>query len=293
MERVMKILRSRFFLAAFCIVLEFVQLLAVFILLYEFFLPITILGWIFHICVLLYLINRDEIPEFKLPWLIILFLLPVIGAFVFMLLSSTNNETSKKSLERYKRAVLELKPYQRQGGSMDELRELDADAYAQAAYLYHAAAMPCYGNTTAAYYPLGEDFLAALLADLKRAEHFIMMEYFIVQEGKMWDSIHAVLKEKAAQGVSVYFLYDDFGCMTTLPEHYYKQLCEEGIHCTLSNKFTPVLSKIHNNRDHRKITVKSGLPEGLIWQMSISTLWKSMVIGKTRLSGLRERLSKI
>lgn len=94
MERLLKILRSRFFLAAFCIVLEFAQLMAVFILLYEFFLPITILGWIFHVCVLLYLINRDEIPEFKLPWLMILFLLPVIGAFVFMLLSS--NESSKK-----------------------------------------------------------------------------------------------------------------------------------------------------------------------------------------------------
>lgn len=71
MARLMKILRSRFFLAALCIILEFAQLIAVFILLYELFLPITILGWIFHVGVLLYLINRDEIPEFKLPWLLI------------------------------------------------------------------------------------------------------------------------------------------------------------------------------------------------------------------------------
>lgn len=118
--------------------------------------------------------------------------------------------------------------------------------------------MPCYENSGTTYYPLGEDFLSALLRDLEKAEHFIMMEYFIVQEGKMWDSIHAVLKEKAAQGISVFFMYDDFGCMTTLPEHYYKQLCEEGIQCILSNKFTPVLSNIHNNRDHRKITVIDG-----------------------------------
>lgn len=53
-------------------------------------------------------------------------------------------------------------------------------------------------------------------------------------------------------------MYDDFGCMATLPEHYYRQLCEEGIHCILSNKFTPVLSNVHNNRDHRKITVIDG-----------------------------------
>ena len=68
MKRILQIVRSRFFLAAFCIGLEFVQLMAVFILLYEYFLPITIMGWIFHFGVLLYLINQDEIPEFKLPW---------------------------------------------------------------------------------------------------------------------------------------------------------------------------------------------------------------------------------
>lgn len=256
MDRILKILRSRFFLAAFCIALEFAQLMAVFILLYEFFLPITVLGWIFHVCVLLYLINRDEIPEFKLPWLMILFLIPVIGAFVFILLSS--NESGKKTAERYDRALLELKPYRRQNPCINKLRERDADAYAQARYLYSAASMPCHENTAAAYYPLGEDFHCALLEDLQKAERFIMMKYFIVQEGKMWDSIHAVLKEKAAQGVDVYFMYDDFGCMTTLPEHYYKQLCEEGIQCILSNKFTPVLSNVHNNRDHRKITVIDG-----------------------------------
>lgn len=256
MERLLKIIRSRYFLAAFAILLEFGQLLVVFILLYKYFLPITIMGWIFHFGVLLYLINRDEIPEFKLPWLIILFLLPVIGAFVFMLLSS--NETSKKATERYERASLELKPYRRQTGAIGALREQDPEAYAQACYLYSAAAMPCYGNSKTAYYPLGEAFFAALLDDLAKAEHYIFMEYFIVQEGQMWDAIHAVLKEKAARGVSVYVMYDDFGCMVTLPEHYYRHLCAEGIHCILSNKFTPVLSHIHNNRDHRKITVVDG-----------------------------------
>ena len=256
MEKILRVLRSRYFLAAFCILLEFAQLLAVFILLYEFFLPITIMGWIFHFGVLLYLINRDEIPEFKLPWLIILFLLPVIGAFVFMLLSS--NETSRKTTERFERVSLELKPYLRRTEALEALREQDAEAYAQAAYLSAAAAMPCDGHSGTTYYPQGEDFFRALLADLREAEDFIMMEYFIVQEGQMWDAIHELLREKAAQGVSVFVMYDDFGCMTTLPEHYYRQLCQEGIHCILSNRFTPVLSNVHNNRDHRKITVIDG-----------------------------------
>ncbi len=256
MERLVKILRSRFFLAALCILLEFSQLLALFILLYELFLPITILGWLFYIGVILYLINRDEIPEFKIPWLIILCFLPVIGAFIYMLLSS--NRTSEKLYRRYEEAKASLRPYQAPGGGLAELKALDADAYVQANYLYAAAQMPCRSGTATAYFPSGEAFYAALLADLAAAERFIFLEYFIVQEGQMWNGIHQILRRKAAQGVGVYMLYDDFGCMTTLPEHYYAQLETEGIHCMPSNRFTPILSHIHNNRDHRKITVVDG-----------------------------------
>jgi len=74
----------------------------------------------------------------------------------------------------------------------------------------------------------------------------------------MFDPILEILKDKVKNGVEVYFLYDDFGCMTTLTEHYYKDLCSYGIHAMPSIKFTSKLSKIHNNRDHRKITVIDG-----------------------------------
>jgi len=257
MKKVIQFLTSRFFLGALAILLEFAQLLAVFILLYEYFLPMAILAWIFHFAVLLYLINRDEIPEFKMPWLIVLFLLPVLGAFIFMLLSS--NSTSRKEYTRSEKVFKDMKQYQRQTAQIDILRERDADAWLQANYLYKAAGMPCHGNTKVTYYPLGEDFHTALLQELKKAEHFIFIEYFTIKKGEMWNTIHAILKEKAAQGISVYVMYDDFGCIATLPWHYHKQLSSEGIHCVISNKFSPVLSHIHNNRDHRKITVIDGV----------------------------------
>lgn len=256
MTKLIKFFRSRFFLGALCILLEFAQLIAVFVLLYEFFLPITILGWVFHFSMLLYLINRDEIPEFKLPWLIILFLLPVLGAFIFMLLSS--NSTSRKEYERFEKTADDLKQYQQQTAAIDRIAERDTEAYAQANYLFNAAKMPCRDRSKTTYYPIGEEFHFALLDELKKAENFIFMEYFIVQEGVMWNPIHGILKEKAAQGVEVFVMYDDFGCIATLPDDYYKQLCDESIHCIPSNKFAPVLSHIHNNRDHRKITVIDG-----------------------------------
>jgi cardiolipin synthase len=61
------------------------------------------------------------------------------------------------------------------------------------------------------------------------------------------------LVQKVKQGVKVCVIYDDFGCMTTLPQHYYKELTAEGIECIPFNRFSPILSQLHNNRDHRKI----------------------------------------
>ncbi len=248
--------RSRFVLGTVCILLEFAALVAVFLLLYEYFMPITVLAWVFHVAALLYLLNEDDIPEFKLLYLVILLLVPVLGAFVVMLLHSNN--ASKKDYRRYDRSMREVLPRVPPVAGLTQLKAESADAWLQANYLCQATAYPCFSMTRTDYYPLGEDFHQALLEDLRQARKFIFLEYFIVQEGKMWNTVHDVLRQKVQSGAKVYMLYDDFGCMTTLPERYYEQLCAEGIHCVPANKFRPIISHIHNNRDHRKIAVIDG-----------------------------------
>ena len=84
-------------------------------------------------------------------------------------------------------------------------------------------------KATTRYFPSGEAKFAALLEDLKKAQHYIFMEYFIVQEGEMWNSIAEILIRKAAQGVEVRFLYDDMGCFLLLPPKYRRFLEENGI----------------------------------------------------------------
>lgn len=135
-KRIHKVLRSRYFWGVFGIVLELAQLLAVFTLLYEYFLPITVMGILFHIGILLYVINKDEIPEFKIPWLIILFLLPVTGAFIYMLFTSTGQ--SRKEYRKFEDAHRRLLPYLEQpDAEREELKTKDADAWSQAIYLWN------------------------------------------------------------------------------------------------------------------------------------------------------------
>lgn len=257
MKKLSKIIKSRFFISAFIILLEFIQLLIVFSLLYKYSIIITVLGYIFYIGVFLYIINKYESPEFKLPWIIIIMLFFVFGAFVFILVSG--NEENKKFSKIFKKNKEKLKPYLNQDNSLEELKQENIDAYLQANYINKATELPCYKNTKVTYYKIGEDFHKELLNSLKEAKNFIFMEYFIIEEGKMWNPIYDILKEKSKNGIKIYLIYDDFGCMTTLDETYYQKVNKTGINCIPSNKFKPIMSRIHNNRDHRKITIIDGI----------------------------------
>ena len=253
MRKFWNVIKSRFFVAAFCIVLEFVELMAVYMLLYTYFMPITVLAKLFYFFVFLYIINKDESVEFKLPWIILVLIFPIAGSFMYILLSSDGY--SKTEQQRFNKHIEICKKFD----DDEKLNDLEnSEAYLQAKYLCSSSEISIYGNSNVTYYKIGEEFHEELLKELNKAEKFIFMEYFIVAKGKMFSSILDILKEKAKSGVEVYFMYDDFGCMTTLSESYYKELQEYGIHAIPSIKFTPKLSTIHNNRDHRKITVIDG-----------------------------------
>lgn len=99
----------------------------------------------------------------------------------------------------------------------DDLLTLGEDAAGQARYLEDFAHCPAYTNTETEYFPVGDLVFPRMLEELRKAERYIFLEYFIIQPGVFWDSVLEILEEKAAQGVEVRLIYDDMGCMFTLP----------------------------------------------------------------------------
>ena len=93
---------------------------------------------------------------------------------------------------------------------------------------------------------------------LKKAQHFIFLEYFIIEEGEMWDTVLDILKEKVREGVEVRMMYDGTNTLSKLPPGYPRQMKELGIHCKVFAPIRPFLSTSQNNRDHRKILVIDG-----------------------------------
>ena len=85
------------------------------------------------------------------------------------------------------------------------------------------------------------------------------MEYLIYEGGTFWNSILEILKKKAVEGGEVKVLYDDIGCMMTLPgDYYHKTLKAYGIEATTFSRLKGNADSEFNNRSHRKITVIDG-----------------------------------
>ena len=140
----------------------------------------------------------------------------------------------------------------------DKLNPWGRDAVNQARYLERVAKCPVYDNTQTEYFGNGETFFTRMMEELQKAERYIFLEYFIIEEGIMWNGILEILKEKAAAGVDVRLIYDDLGSIFTLPAEYGEKLAEMGIQCEVFNPFLPIVSLRLNNRDHRKLCIIDG-----------------------------------
>ena len=139
-----------------------------------------------------------------------------------------------------------------------EVRAQDANVAGSMNYLGTLGRYPVWKHTSVKYFPIGEEMFASMLEDLKKAEHYIYLEYFIIEEGIMWNTILDILEEKVKEGVDVRVMYDDVGCIFNLPSHYADFLRKKGIKCIVFNRYIPIFSTVFNNRDHRKILVIDG-----------------------------------
>ena len=210
-----------------------------------------------RVVVLIYIVNDSGMPEFKMTWLLFVILTPLIGTIFFIYVKM---QPGTKFL-RSRQAALKIETDEYMVQDPDVVDAIWASKSANANlsyYLSHQLGFPTYRNTEVKYFPLGEYKFRYLVAELKKAKRFIFMEYFIVEESYMWDTIREILIEKVSEGVEVRFMYDGMCAISMLPYNYPSQLRKYGIQCKMSNPMKPFLSTTQNNRDHRKICVIDG-----------------------------------
>ncbi|WP_051412090.1 cardiolipin synthase [Halonatronum saccharophilum] len=242
---------------AIAILVQLFVLIGVILKFQEYFVLFYALSILISIIVVLAIINNHINPVYKMAWIIPILLFPIFGGLFYIFfggkkLGKRAKNKMKSIEERTKKAL------PRQDLVLEEMKKEDELAANQSSYIQNYAFSPPYNKTKAEYLTIGELKFERLKEELKKAKNYIFLEYFIIEEGEMWNSILDILVEKAAEGVDVRVIYDDVGCLFTLPYKYDEKLEKMGIKCSVFNPLTPILSSTFNNRDHRKIAIIDG-----------------------------------
>lgn len=257
MKKIAHLLLGRFSMIAVSIILQFFWLVMVMYKLSYQFTYANLAIRAVAIIVVLVIVNRWTNPANKLSWTFIILLSPVLGLLLYLIFGRSG--LTKRTQERMDSVNREVAACLYQTKEAKEcLEKEDKAVFCQSKYINDWGNFPLYQNTQTKYYRCGEEMFEDMVAELKRAEHYIFLEYFIMEQGVMLDTIVSILEEKSRQGIDVRVIYDDIGCINTLPPKYNKFLQEKGIKCAVFNPFRPIMSVVMNNRDHRKIFVVDG-----------------------------------
>ncbi|MCQ2794326.1 MAG: cardiolipin synthase [Bacilli bacterium] len=207
--------------------------------------------------VVIYIVNSHVKMAYKVAWLVVVALLPLVGCFFYLLFG---NKKVTNRQRRKAKPIIELLGVNKTNPVIaKELKAENLDALKMVDYITSASGTNVYKHTKTQYYPSGEAAFPVMLKELKKAKHFIFIEYFIISPGIFWNAILDVLKKKAQAGVDVRIIYDDVGSAKYLPSSYAKKLQSYGLKVLVFNKFKPLLDVKLNNRDHRKIMVIDGV----------------------------------
>lgn len=221
---------------------------------------------IFYICSMavsvlcaLHEINSRSNPAMKVAWLVPILLVPFFGGVIYILFGSSRMTRRSRRRSEHNEPMLR-RAFAPEYEALPEITRPYGERVARECRGFvQMCGYPAFAHTETAYLATGEAFWRSLLEELENAQRYIFMEYYIIEEGEMWDRILDVLARKAAQGVDVRLMYDDIGCISRLPADYPARLRAMGIQACVFNPYMPVLTSSANNRDHRKICVIDGI----------------------------------
>lgn len=214
----------------------------------------TYLFRIFSFCMILFVETREESTGYKVGWVVLICLIPIVGGLTYFFFGE--KKPSKRLRVRINPVEKKHRAYLKQEYSLGEVNNGRLEQTLQ--YISDCGPYPAWTDTKVKYYSPADEVFEDLLDDLRKAEHYIFMEYFIIGSGYMWSRIHEILKEKAAAGVDVRVIYDDIGSLNRVPVTFARNLEKEGIKVIDFNPLRPIVSLVYNNRDHRKILVVDG-----------------------------------
>ena len=244
----------RYIFAMFLAVMEILAIIGIMVVLSIYVPYFFVAVYITHIVSIIAIVVSNDNPDYKTTWLFFVTMLPLVG---FMLYFMFHKRTlPKKYLKRYNKIKDSYTYYNDE--NFKSLNQKNSLIASQARCLCNISEVGLYTNSDIKYFNSGEKMFKAMINELNKANKFIFLEYFIIEFGEFWNTILNILIEKVKNGVEVKIVYDDIGCMNTLPGNYCKTMAQYGIEAVLFSKLKGRANGEFNNRSHRKLLIIDG-----------------------------------
>ncbi len=262
MKKFLKLLTGRFFTFLILVTVQIAVLIWFILNLMEvmvYYIPIV---YTFSFFVVFFVVSRDDLPAFKISWIIVIMAIPLFGVPFYMIFGNKRGgrriaKQMAKYQEHYEKEMRAILPTP-EDSVREELRRFSPCLARQAEYIYNLSGGYVWQNTEVHYFSQGEQAFKQILVEVVQAKRFIFLEYFIIEEGEMWNALLELLVRKIDEGVVVRLMYDDLGSIQTVPARYERKLRALGLNVVLFNPMRPHLNPRLNYRDHRKILVVDG-----------------------------------
>lgn len=202
----------------------------------------------------LHILTSRKENAYKSLWLIVMLVFPVAGAILYLL--EGDQRAARPIRRKLEKTQSTLPP--KQTTDPEVFRDVETRAAQTFRYLEKKTGFPTFPCPSVRYYPLGENMLPDMLEAMEQAEKFIYLEYFIIEDGAMWDPMVEILERKAAQGIDVRVIYDDIGSIATYSLNNLLSLRQRGIRCMCFNPMLSIKGTV-NYRDHRKMLIVDGV----------------------------------
>ncbi|NLO10389.1 MAG: cardiolipin synthase [Clostridiales bacterium] len=211
---------------------------------------------ILSIIIIIILINDNRNVSYKISWICIIAAFPITGHIMYLLWG--NHRVKKLDKIILKKLARGYEYLEQDLEVVEDFEDHYPDMLRMTTYL-QTNHFPLYRNNQVEYYPMAEEAFEAIFKEIDKAEKFILVNFFIVGEGVLWDRMHQSLLAKINEGVRVQFLYDDFGAMLRTPRSFKKDLENEGFEVRVFNPVHRYTDKLYMNyRSHQKIIVVDG-----------------------------------
>lgn len=256
MKKIIKFLYSSKFLLAFSFLLNIGIYIAVSFHLNSIFFDLMIMVAV--VTPIFFMSKQSNEPAQTVGWSVLILILPIFGLVLYM--HTKTRKGTKQQRKTWSSITYNATKYLEQNLEIiDGLKKNDLGYANVNNYLLNFENMPIYQNSQSFYISSGEDYFKELFAAIKGAKKYILLEFFVIKPGKIWNEMFELLRNKAFEGVEIKLIYDDFGCLDKFKDKkYFDKLSNHKIEAVAFNKVQVGLNLFVNYRDHRKVAIIDG-----------------------------------